>query len=533
MKKRLFTVLLMLVLCVGVLSITAMADGDPDIVAQGTCGAAGNEDNVTWVLTDDGTITISGTGAMANDWTNTGSPWYAQRSSITKIVVENGVTNIGQYAFGHNSGNRYTSLKTVELAASVKELGQYAFSRDANLTTINLENVEYIGTYAFARCTSLGNINLGRASFIGNSAFIMCNVIATIDKLGGENAVIEDNAFMLCSQLSSVGFKSIKSIGACAFSGTVLTSADLSTVESIGRSAFSSTSVPVSAAAVTTLTEVKLGNKLTEIKDAAFSKTGIQSITLPNSLVAINMVTFQNCASLTKVNIPKSVLSIGQYAFDGCTALTTINYDGTQQEWEQITVGEGNDPLTAVPINFNSFADEKPTVKAETEKKTGKIKLTITAVDGAKSYKILVSEQPNGTYTEAATVTGTAYTYSGTPGKTYYFKVQAVNDKGELSGESNIVSKVQLPAQVTGLKATSKKKQVTLKWKKVTGAKKYVIYMSKNGKSGWKKVGTATKTTYVYKKGTVGKKLYFKVQAITANGKKGEFSKVVSIKVKK
>ena len=109
----------------------------------------------------------------------------------------------------------------------------------------------------------------------------------------------------------------------------------------------------------------------------------------------------------------------------------------------------------------------------------------------------------------------------------------AVNKDGEESKESDPVNKFQLPAQVTSLKATSKKGQVTLKWKKVTGAKKYVIYMSKNGKTGWKKVGTAKTNKFVYKKGTVGKKIYFKVQALTSNNKKGEFSKVVSIKVKK
>ena len=109
-----------------------------------------------------------------------------------------------------------------------------------------------------------------------------------------------------------------------------------------------------------------------------------------------------------------------------------------------------------------------------------------------------------------------------------------MNGSGVESAESAAVSIIRLPGQVTGLKAKStKKKEVTLTWKKVTGAKKYFIYMSKNGKTGWKKIGTATKTKFVYKKGTPGKKLYFKVQAVTANGKKGEFSKVVSVKVKK
>ena len=92
----------------------------------------------------------------------------------------------------------------------------------------------------------------------------------------------------------------------------------------------------------------------------------------------------------------------------------------------------------------------------------------------------------------------------------------------------------RLPAQVTSLKVKSKKKkEVTLTWKKVTGAKKYVIYMSKNGKTGWKKIGTVKTNKFTYKKAPAGKKMYFRVQAITANGKKGEFSKAVSVKVKK
>ena len=166
-------------------------------------------------------------------------------------------------------------------------------------------------------------------------------------------------------------------------------------------------------------------------------------------------------------------------------------------------------------------------------KKSGKIKLTWDLIPNALGYKVLVSDAADGTYTLAEEVTEEEYTYSGKPGAKYLFKVVAVNAAGEESQESEVVSKIQLPAQVTNLKATSKKGQVTLKWKKVSGAKRYFVYMSKNGKTGWKKVGTATKNSFIYKKGKVGQKLYFKVLALTANNKKGEFSKVVSIKVKK
>ncbi|MBR7155112.1 MAG: leucine-rich repeat protein, partial [Paludibacteraceae bacterium] len=64
---------------------------------SGTCG-----DNLTWELTD-GVLTISGTGAMSN-YTSSSSPWYSYRSSITSVVIEEGVTNIGNYAFYNCTG---------------------------------------------------------------------------------------------------------------------------------------------------------------------------------------------------------------------------------------------------------------------------------------------------------------------------------------------------------------------------------------------------------------------------------------------
>ena len=542
MKKRLFTVLLMLVLCVGVLSITALADGDPAVVAQGTCGAAGNEDNVTWVLTDDGILTISGTGEMFDFPSNKAQPYASYKSQILKVVFGEGITNAGSF-----TASGCTNLTEVCFSSTITKIGTKAFVNDSSLSKINLTNIKTIKEAAFQNCASLTSIKTENVQMIEKYAFSNCSNLESAEIIGSEVS-IGQLAFANSRVLETVDFSSVKSIGQDAFRGTALSGKiDLSSVENIGVSAFVN---------LTNLTGVVFGKNISLVGGTAFYNCGLTELTLPKGNVVYEDGVFQECTNLKTVTIPSGVTAIGidmfrddtglttveipvslasipDNAFNGCTALATVNYGGTEEEWNQINFGTGNDQLTAATINFYSFADEKPTVKAETDKKTGKIKLTITAVDGAKSYKIFVSEQQNGTYKEAATVTGTTYTYSGTPGKTYYFKVQAVNDKGELSGESNIVSKVQLPAQVTSLKAASKKKQVTLKWKKVTGAKKYVIYMSKNGKSGWKKVGTTTKNTYVYKKGTVGKKLYFRVQAVTANGKKGEFSKVVSVKVKK
>jgi hypothetical protein len=75
---------------VGVLAGTALA-ADP--VTSGTCG-----ENVTWTL-ENGTLTISGTGDMTEYSGINGIPWYGNRNNITSVVIEEGVTYIGQMAF--------------------------------------------------------------------------------------------------------------------------------------------------------------------------------------------------------------------------------------------------------------------------------------------------------------------------------------------------------------------------------------------------------------------------------------------------
>ena len=221
-------------------------------VPGGYCGdpSVNSGKNVTWSL-QDGVLTISGEGAMGSQTGNNLSPWVGQKANITSVVVEDGVTSIGAYAFSQ----KYSKLATVTLAASA-----YAFNNDAALKTINLEKVKTIGESAFMKCTSLSSVDLSSATQIGKAAFGQCTGLTKVEGFGA--AAIEDNAFLLCNKLAEADLKNVKSIGACAFSGTVLTSVDLSSAESIGRSAFSSTRVPTTAAAVTTLKTVVLGNNL-------------------------------------------------------------------------------------------------------------------------------------------------------------------------------------------------------------------------------------------------------------------------------
>ena len=84
---------------------------------SGTCGT-----NLTWTLSDDGVLTISGTGSMTSYSTSNLAPWNSYKNSITSLVVESGVTTIGNYAFyGCNQ------ILTASLPDSVTTLGSAAF----------------------------------------------------------------------------------------------------------------------------------------------------------------------------------------------------------------------------------------------------------------------------------------------------------------------------------------------------------------------------------------------------------------------
>ena len=125
-----------------------------NILASGTCGAEGNNgDNLTWILDDEGVLTISGTGAMAS-WNWKGSPWYANKDKIESVVIEDGVTSIGANAFDGCSG-----LTSITIPSSVTSIGEYTFYGCSGLTSITIPNsVTSIGTSAFSGCSGLTRV---------------------------------------------------------------------------------------------------------------------------------------------------------------------------------------------------------------------------------------------------------------------------------------------------------------------------------------------------------------------------------------
>ena len=99
-------------------------------VAFGAPAQIGDSE-VSWELVG-GVLTISGAGAMPTNFDTYGgnNPWYAQRASITSVVIEDGVTTIGQYAF-----DGFTGLTSVTIPNSVESIENSAFQNCTGLTS--------------------------------------------------------------------------------------------------------------------------------------------------------------------------------------------------------------------------------------------------------------------------------------------------------------------------------------------------------------------------------------------------------------
>ena len=253
-----------------------------------------NEGNLTWKLDADGTLTISGTGAMKDyDYYNNPSPASQKKDSVKKVVIEDGVTSIRNSAFYDCN-----SLTSITIPNSVTSIGAYAFSNCYYLTNITIPNsVTSIENYAFRSCSSLTSITIpDSVTSIGKLAFYSCDSLTSIT-ISNSVTSIEERAFAYCSRLTSITIPdSVTSIGEAAFAGC------------------------------SSLTIITIPDSVTSIGEYAFqSCSSLTSITIPDSVTSIGAYAFSDCWDLTSITIPDSVTTIGESAFNACSSLTTIS----------------------------------------------------------------------------------------------------------------------------------------------------------------------------------------------------------------
>lgn len=305
------------------------------IVASGTCG-----DNLTWKLDDEGTLTISGKGAMT-EWVNIDSaPWKTYSNTINKVVIQPGVTSIGKNAF-----SLCTNLESITIPKSVTSIGWGAFQECGSLKSITIpEGVTSIGDSAFEDCRGLTSISLP---------------------------------------------ESVIKIGNYAFKSTALTGKFVipSGVTKIGDGLFENCQK---------LTEVVIPDGITFIGPYAFKYTGITSFVIPDGIQTINVDTFYGTC-LDRITIPVSVTAINPSAFSEYVNgyVKEVHYTGTKSDWSRIWVGGANERLREATIHCTD-GDIVPNTENSITTGTAstsdsKFQATFADAKAGKEYVVLVS----------------------------------------------------------------------------------------------------------------------------------------------
>ena len=415
--KKAITLFLVFILCLGLLPQGAWAKSGEGTMStvEGTCG-----EDLKWSLTDEGLLTIYGTGKMDDYYTGNYAPWYVYRQQIKEVLIKSGVTYIGSHAF-YSCGN----VTSVSIADTVSSFGEFAFYYCTSLQSADIpknvtvlpkglfcacyaltrvtipKGVTSIGQYAFNSCQSLSGVTIpDSVTSYGDNAFDGCISLVEVSLPGG--AEVSGGMFRECTALERVAIaQGVTAIKGSAFNGcSALNSVILpDSITTIGGSAFMNCSA---------LAAISLPEGVTSIGEHAFSNcSALKDITLPKKLTSLGKYAFSNCKSITRLTIPSGVATIpGQAffncsslnwlliregvskitnsAFSNCTSLTTlilpasitsiegnaflycdsiedVYYCGTgEEDWNAIDIGYGdNGTLTTAARHYAIFTDVK------------------------------------------------------------------------------------------------------------------------------------------------------------------------------
>ena len=239
------------------------------IVDNGTCG-----ESLTWTLYDNGSLVISGTGAMNNFTGGVPAGWNAHKADITSVVLPNGLTTIGNRAFTQCSG-----ITAITIPNSVTNIGMFAFW-GTSLATVNIAPESQLQT-------------------IGDRAFLECQL--TEFYIPATVTTIDEYAFGTNSSLTTVTFAE----------GCVL--------NSIGDRAFAQCGL------LATINNLPAG--LTSIREGLFFRCyALELSSLPEAVQSIGNNAFYSCNKLQSLDIPANVSSIGSYAFYSCAKLKSLTF---------------------------------------------------------------------------------------------------------------------------------------------------------------------------------------------------------------
>ena len=472
-----------------VVSVTYTAR--PALVASGKCG-----ESASWKLDADGVLTITGAGPMA-DYGAYG-PWYiAHLTDIKKVVVQEGVTTIGDHAFANLS-----YVTSVTIPSSITSIGAHAFEKCRLGGAVTLpEGLTAIGDFAFSG-SGMASLTLPESlRTIGNSAFLFCslreltipdgvtsigtgafcNASLTSVKLPASGVTLGDSLFQECENLTDVTLP-----------------ADLTV---IGPSMFENCG---------SLKNVTIPSGVTHIGNAAFAACeALPEIRLPDGMEALGSEAFVGCRAVTKVYIPRSLTSIGEAAFRICEGLTDVYYGGTAAEWLAISVADRNDPLLNAALHCTGQSASRLDVPAMTlgeDCSDGKPTVWWPAVTGAERYEIWRAQAASDGSAPAASaytliVSADVTFHKDTTAEAdtwYYYKVRAVSGSTYSDFSQAARRYCEAPPtmdtpEITSLELDDSGKPV-LTWRTVEGAARYQVFRSEDNGFSYSPMGTVLPT---------------------------------------
>ena len=461
------------------------------LVASGKCG-----DSASWKLDADGVLTITGAGPMA-DYGAYG-PWYiAHLTDIKKVVVQEGVTTIGDHAFANLS-----YVTSVTIPSSITSIGAHAFEKCRLGGAVTLpEGLTAIGDFAFSG-SGMASLTLPESlRTIGNSAFLFCslreltipdgvtsigtgafyNASLTSVKLPASGVTLGDSLFQECENLTDVTLP-----------------ADLTV---IGPSMFENCG---------SLKNVTIPSGVTHIGNAAFAACeALPEIRLPDGMEALGSEAFVGCRAVTKVYIPRSLTSIGEAAFRICEGLTDVYYSGTAAEWAAISVADRNDPLLNAALHCTGQSASRLDVPAMTlgeDCSDGKPTVWWPAVTGAERYEIWRAQAASDGSAPAASaytliVSADVTFHKDTTAEAdtwYYYKVRAVSGSTYSDFSQAARRYCEAPPtmdtpEITSLELDDSGKPV-LTWRTVEGAARYQVFRSEDNGFSYSPMGTVLPT---------------------------------------
>ena len=513
MKKRILSILLATLMLLSAVPLgmvdTAWA-AETEVVASGSCGL-----NVKWVLTSDGTLTISGKTRI-DDYGIGGAPWYNLRQYIKKVAIQNGVQAIGDCAF-----SRCTLMTSVMIPDSVTSIGEYAFSGCSGLTSVTIpKGVTRIENSAFRDCASLTSVTIPRSvTSIGAYVFSGGNIYLNVDPDNSAYCSIDgalyskDRTVLECAGKITGGRFIIPTQVTCIGDGAFMSCRNLTSVTipdsvtSICRGAFSGCS---------NLASVTIPDSVTYLDAAVFVNcTALQSVKIPDGVDFIQPDTFNNCTALTSVTIPDSVTFIGQYAFSGCSGLTSVKIpNGVFGIREHAFHGCTSLTSVTIPSGLASINEWTFSNCVRLAKVTIPKSVTSIGVDAFSNCDSLTDVYYAGTAADWA-------------------KISISEGNEDLTSAALRCAPASLSApSVTG--GNDSQGRPTLKWNAVTGAAKYEVYRARSKNGDYIKYSTVTGTSYTNTSYIEdGNTYYYKVRALDASGTAGAWSSIVSVTYRK